>query len=54
MLKEAKLEMEACRSSPDQKLHCISVDVGDPAAVEKAVADAVAKLGAIQVKLNPD
>lgn len=34
---------------PGQMVQTISVDVGDAAAVEKAMGDAVAKQGAVQV-----
>lgn len=45
----AMMEVEACRVLPGQMVQTISVDVGDAAAVEKAMGDAVAKQGAVQV-----
>lgn len=46
----AMMEAEACRVQPDQMLQTISVDVGDAAAVEKAMGEAVAKQGAVQAR----
>ncbi|CAM9597761.1 unnamed protein product [Ectocarpus sp. 4 AP-2014] len=48
----AKVEVEACRESPDQMVHAISVDVGDAEAVKVAMGAAVAKQGAVQVLAN--
>lgn len=45
----AMMEVEACRVLPGQMVQTISVDVGDAAAVEKAMREAVAKQGAVQV-----
>jgi len=44
------MEVEACRVLPGQMVQTISVDVGDAAAVEKAMGEAVAKQGAVQVQ----
>lgn len=46
----AMMEVEACRVLPGQMVQTISVDVGDAAAVEKAMSEAVAKQGAVQVR----
>ena len=51
---DAMVEMEACRISPDQMIQSVSVDVGDPAAVEKVTADAIAKQGMVQVRRGTD
>lgn len=45
----AMMEVEACRVLPGQMVQTISVDVGNAAAVEKAMGEAVAKQGAVQV-----
>ncbi|CAM9989484.1 unnamed protein product, partial [Scytosiphon promiscuus] len=52
VLDAAMKEVEACRVQPDQMLQTISVDVGDAAAVEKAMGEAVAKQGTAQVVAN--
>lgn len=44
------MEIEACRVLPGQMVQTISVDVGDAAAVEKAMGEAVAKQGSVQVR----
>lgn len=46
------MEIEACRVLPGQMVQTISVDVGDATAVEKAMDEAVAKQGAVQVILG--
>ncbi|CAM9575693.1 unnamed protein product [Ectocarpus fasciculatus] len=52
VLDVAKVEVEACRESPDQMVQAISVDVGDAEAVKIAMGEAVAKQGAVQVLAN--
>lgn len=44
------MEVEACRVLPGQMVQTISADVGDAAAVEKAMGEAVAKQGPVQVR----
>eukprot|EP00903_Cladosiphon_okamuranus_P009315 g8887.t1 len=52
VLDAAMLEVEACRVLPGQMMQTISVDVGDAAAVEKAMVEAVARQGAVHVLAN--
>lgn len=45
-------EMEAVRSSPDQKFCSITVDIADTAAVKQALEEAAQRIGPIEVLVN--
>lgn len=46
------MEIEACRVSPTQMVQTVSVDVGNPDEVEKAMSKAVSRQGAVQARDN--
>lgn len=46
------MEIEACRVSPTQMVQTVSVDVGNPDEVEKAMSEAVSRQGTVQARDN--
>lgn len=46
------MEIKACRVSPTQMVQTVSVDVGNPDEVEKAMGEAVSRQGTVQARDN--